>query len=258
MTWKLQTINGEFTGTEITIERDMLVGRHQEANIVLAVAEISRRHAAFLLKEQALYVQDLKSSNGTFVNDLRVENEALLKDGDIVQFASLKFSVLAPAVIQAEAVKPEVIVQPAEAVATSEISIAQVDLTNQAESTEAIKVKEQNNTSTVEDVIAEPVVVEKTVAEKMNDQGMPDLKERDANVKLSPEGMPQNVGIPKPAPIPADVDLNAKPIRHEECEVDIPVTCVEQEKETQKNATIGLMALLAIIFVAVIAWFIFN
>lgn len=258
MTWKLQTINGEFTGTEITIERDMLVGRHQEADIVLAAAEISRRHAAFLLKEQALYVQDLKSSNGTFVNDVRVENESLLKDGDIVQFASLKFSVLAPAIIQTQMDEPEVIVQPAEAVATSELPVTQVYSTQQAEPVEDVKVKQQSDVPVVEEVIAEQVVAEKTVAEKMNDQGIPDLKERDANIKLSPEGMPQNVGIPKPAPIPADVDLNAKPVRHEACEVDIPATCVEQEKETQKNATIGLMALLAIIFIAVIAWFIFN
>jgi hypothetical protein len=32
MTWKLQAITGEFTGQEISIERDMLVGRHQDAD----------------------------------------------------------------------------------------------------------------------------------------------------------------------------------------------------------------------------------
>lgn len=98
MTWKIQAISGEFTGQEISIDRDMLVGRHQSADLVLQSAEISRKHAAFLLKEQALYVQDLNSSNGTFVNDLRIADETLLKEGDIVQFASLKFSVFAPAV----------------------------------------------------------------------------------------------------------------------------------------------------------------
>lgn len=97
MTWKIQAITGELTGQEISIDRDMLVGRHQSADIVLQAAEISRKHAAFLLKEQALWVQDLNSSNGTFINDVRVEQEGLLKEGDIVQFASFKFSVLEPA-----------------------------------------------------------------------------------------------------------------------------------------------------------------
>ena len=67
MTWKIQAITGELTGQEISIDRDMWVGRHQSADIVLQAAEISRKHAAFLLKDQVLWVQDLQSSNGTFV-----------------------------------------------------------------------------------------------------------------------------------------------------------------------------------------------
>ncbi len=43
----------------------------------------------------------------------------------------------------------------------------------------------------------------------MNDQGMPELTERDASVQLSRDGMPQGVAIPKPAPIPEGVDLSA-------------------------------------------------
>lgn len=50
MTWKLQAITGEFTGQEINVDRDMLVGRHQDADLLLQAAEISRRHAALLLK----------------------------------------------------------------------------------------------------------------------------------------------------------------------------------------------------------------
>ncbi len=75
MTWKLQEITGE-TGQEITVDRDMLVGRHQDADLLLQAAEISRRHAALLLKDQLLWVQDLNSSNGTFVNDIRIEQES--------------------------------------------------------------------------------------------------------------------------------------------------------------------------------------
>lgn len=48
MTWKLQAITGEFTGQEISVERDMLVGRHQDADLLLQSADISRRHAALL------------------------------------------------------------------------------------------------------------------------------------------------------------------------------------------------------------------
>ena len=237
MTWKIQAISGELTGQEINIDRDMLVGRHQTADILLQQSEISRKHAAFLLKEQALWLQDLGSSNGTFVNDVQIAVETLLKQGDIVQFASLKFSVLEPAkpleqVVESvgdatlgAAVVEETIAQPSEAVATSETAQAEPE---------------------------QP----KTVAQQMNDQGMPELKERDANVSLTRDGMPQNVGIPKPAPIPEGVDVTASNESPAEVsEVSIPVA---QAAETQKNASVGLISIIVLIILAIIAWLMFK
>ena len=225
MTWKIQAITGEFTGQEISIDRDMLVGRHQEADVLLQSAEVSRKHAALLLKEQNLWVQDLNSSNGTFVNDLRIEQESQLQDGDIVQFASFKFSVLAPAVpkdvVEVEA--PEV-QQPAEAVAPAEI----------------------------------PAAVEKNAAQQMNEQGMPSLTERDNNVQVSRDGMPQNVSIPKPAPIPEGVDVSKATPNPEPIPVEQPVSRVEEERTEQKNASLGLMTLIILVILAIIAWVMFK
>lgn len=223
MTWKIQAITGEFTGQEISIDHDMLVGRHQEADVLLQSAEVSRKHAALLLKEQALWVQDLNSSNGTFVNDLKVENESQLHDGDIVQFASFKFSVLAPAQM-AEVVETETVAvqQPAEAVAPSETA------------------------------------AEKTVAEQMNDQGMPSLTERDSNVQLSRDGMPQSVSVPKPAPIPEGVDVSKVTPNPEPVPVEQPVSRVEEEHTQQKNASLGLITIIVLVILAILAWVMFK
>ena len=183
MTWKIQAITGELTGQEISIDRDMLVGRHQAADILLQQSEISRKHAAFLLKEQALWLQDLGSSNGTYVNDVQIAAETLLKQGDIVQFASLKFSVFEPAkaledVVESveaatlgAAVVETPISQPSEAVAASETAQAEVS---------------------ADAPVVEPELP-KTAAQHMSDQGMPELKERDGNVSLTrsfSSGMP--------------------------------------------------------------------
>ena len=239
MTWKIQAITGDFTGQEISIDRDMLVGRHQDADILLQSAEISRKHAAFLLKDQALWLQDLKSSNGTFVNDQRVlDQEMLMKDGDIVQFASLKFSVLAP---MFNSVKTD-IEQPVEAIATAEIPVAEV-----------------LDAPTVVPEVEEQVVSEvKTVAQEMNEQGMPSLSERDRAVQVDRDGMPKNVGVPKPAPIPEGVDITAKAPKAEvsktEADIEIPEVCVSQEAETQKNASVGLISLVILIVLAIVAW----
>lgn len=209
MTWKLQAITGEFTGQEISVDRDMLVGRHQDADLLLQAAEISRRHAALLLKDQLLWVQDLNSSNGTFVNDIRIEQEKQLHNGDIVQFASFKFSVLAPA--QENIDLPEIEAEPVQtAVPTQDLS----------------------------------------------DQGMPSLAERAAETEVRRDGMPQNVSIPKPAPIPEGVDVNVKqpsPVTFDE-----PVSRVAEEKEQQKNASIGLITIIILVILAVLAWLFFK
>ena len=247
MTWKIQAITGELTGQEISIDRDMLVGRHQTADILLQQSEISRKHAAFLLKEHALWLQDLGSSNGTYVNNVQIAAETLLKQGDIVQFASLKFSVFEPAkaledVVESveaatlgAAVVEAPISQPSEAVATSETAQAEVS------ANEAVVEPEQP----------------KTAAQHMSDQGMPELKERDGNVSLTRDGMPQNVGIPKPAPIPAGVDLNAPSVPQVENNEAQKVQ-VEQEAETQKNASLGLISIIVLIILAIIAWLMFK
>ncbi|NUG11984.1 FHA domain-containing protein [Acinetobacter seifertii] len=208
MTWKLQAITGEITGQEITVDRDMLVGRHQDADLLLQAAEISRRHAALLLKDQLLWVQDLNSSNGTFVNDIRIEQEKQLHDGDIVQFASFKFSVLAPA--QKITDLPEVEAEPVQAAPIHDLS----------------------------------------------DQGMPSLAERAAEVEVRHDGMPQNISIPKPAPIPEGVDVNVKqpsPVTFDE-----PVSRVAEEKEQQKNASVGLITIIILVILAVLAWLFFK
>lgn len=216
MTWKIQAISGEFTGQEISIDRDMLVGRHQSADLVLQSAEISRKHATFLIKEQALYVQDLNSSNGTFVNDLRIADETLLKEGDIVQFASLKFSVFAPAV---------------------ELEHA----TDIAETADKVTAQ-----------------TEKTPAQQMNEQGMPELNQRDSSMQLNRDGMPQGVAVPKPAPIPEGVDIHAAQAEPTPVPVEQPVSRVEQEKEQQKNASVGLISLIVLVILAILAWLLFK
>ncbi|MBJ9741620.1 FHA domain-containing protein [Acinetobacter oleivorans] len=209
MTWKLQAITGEITGQEISVDRDMLVGRHQDADVLLQAAEISRRHAALLLKDQLLWVQDLNSSNGTFVNDIRIEQEKQLHDGDIVQFASFKFSVLAPA--------KEILDLP--------------------------------------EIEAEPVQTA-ALTQDLSDQGMPSLAERAAETEVRRDGMPQNISIPKPAPIPEGVDVNVKqpsPVAFEE-----PVSRVAEEKEQQKNASVGLITIIILVILALLAWLFFK
>lgn len=245
MTWKLQAISGELEGQEVTIDRDMLVGRHQDADLLLQSAEISRRHAAFLLKDDALWVQDLKSSNGTFVNDIRIDQDKMLMDGDIVQFASIKFNVLAP--VKAVEVADQSIAEPTSIIADAEPSVSQLAEQQVQQPAEAIATAELDTA----------VSVEPSAAEKMSEQGMPELSARDRNVQITREGMPSGVAVPKPAPIPEGVDVHT-PIKPDIEQVKAPEARVEKEIETQKNAKVGLMTVVVLIILAIIAWLLFK
>ncbi|AXQ20891.1 FHA domain-containing protein [Acinetobacter wuhouensis] len=239
MTWKLQAITGELEGQEVTVDRDMLVGRHQDADLQLQAAEISRRHAAFLLKDKALWVQDLKSSNGTFVNDIRIDQDKLLMDGDIVQFASIKFSVLAPA-------------KPVENIVGTEVPEIEVEPVSTP-----IEQSIQQPSEAIATAEVQQAPVEKTPAQQMNEQGMPELSARDANVQVSKDGMPTGMGVPKPAPIPANVDIHAAPVP-EACDIKTSDECAKEEVTTQKNAMLGLYTIIALVILAIIAWLFFK
>jgi hypothetical protein len=61
----------------------VVVGRGKEADVRLADASVSRRHAAFTVVDDRVHVEDLGSTNGLSVNDERVQTAAL-SDGDSV------------------------------------------------------------------------------------------------------------------------------------------------------------------------------
>jgi len=68
------------------------VGRLPELALSLASESVSKEHAELFVRGATLYVRDLGSRNGTFVNGEPV-TESPLQDGDIVHFAQVEFRV---------------------------------------------------------------------------------------------------------------------------------------------------------------------
>jgi hypothetical protein len=66
---------------------EVMVGRDRTCSIVLAHPAVSRRHAKITLGGSSPVLEDLKSANGTYVNNTRVER-ANLKAGDVVRFGA--------------------------------------------------------------------------------------------------------------------------------------------------------------------------
>ena len=242
MAWKLEAADDQ--AQSVIVDRDMLVGRHQDADVVLQAADVSRRHAGLSLKDNALWVQDLNSSNGTFVNDVRIATETEVKNGDSLSFASVQYTAQVAVI---EVVQPivaeEVIIEP-EKEAVPEVVV-------EPEITKSEKVIEPAQTETQD--VSEPVAP--TAAQQMNTQGIPSLADRATETTLHANGMPVNVGVPKPAPIPSNVDIHA---RVEEAPMEIPAACVEQEQDAQKNVQVGLISIIVLVVLAIIAWLFFK
>lgn len=94
--WTLRAKNTALENKSFPLEGSKSIGRSKECDICLNVVHLSRRHAQITVKENYLQVDDLNSSNGTYVNGKRVET-AQVKSGDEIGFDTLKFLVIGPA-----------------------------------------------------------------------------------------------------------------------------------------------------------------
>ena len=76
-------------GRRIPLDKDyLLVGREPTCDVRFDDMRVSRNHAALQRRGNAVYVADLGSSGGTFVNGKRIAEPTLLHAGDFIQLGS--------------------------------------------------------------------------------------------------------------------------------------------------------------------------
>jgi serine phosphatase RsbU (regulator of sigma subunit) len=67
----------------------MVLGRHPDCQIVIEVGAVSRQHARILREGESFVLEDLKSRNGTLLNDAPLADRRALADGDRVQICDV-------------------------------------------------------------------------------------------------------------------------------------------------------------------------
>lgn len=93
--WSLRATNTALANKSFPVDREVVIGRSAECDITLGVAHLSRRHARLFFSGNQMEVEDLRSSNGTYVNGKQVQR-SLLRDGDELSFDTLTFKVIGP------------------------------------------------------------------------------------------------------------------------------------------------------------------
>jgi two-component system, cell cycle response regulator len=82
--------SGEHMGRRYSLEGEhTVIGRSTECDVCIESAIISRRHAELHIEGDRVVLRDLGSSNGTLVNDVRLQAPAVLKDGDLIRLGTM-------------------------------------------------------------------------------------------------------------------------------------------------------------------------
>ena len=90
----LVATQGPLEGARFPVPTDGLsIGRDPECNVMLDDANVSRYHARLVFHNAAIWVQDVGSRNGVFLNEKRVVRHKQLSPGDEVVIGEHVFTL---------------------------------------------------------------------------------------------------------------------------------------------------------------------
>jgi predicted component of type VI protein secretion system len=90
----LVVAKGKRAGKVLPIsDPQFVIGRHKECQLRASGSTISQHHCALLIRGGQVFVRDFDSTNGTFVNQQRVQGERELVPNDLLQLGQLAFHI---------------------------------------------------------------------------------------------------------------------------------------------------------------------
>ena len=78
----LEIVEGPGAGTQFDVSRPLVIGRDDTADLVIEDSQASRRHARIEPTAHGAIVEDLQSTNGTFINDNELHGRSELGPDD--------------------------------------------------------------------------------------------------------------------------------------------------------------------------------
>ncbi|MDR3593337.1 FHA domain-containing protein [Clostridium sp.] len=82
-------------GSIIPIRSDLTIGRKDDNSIVLSDQHVSGNHAKIIIRNNALFIEDLNSTNGTYLNKNKINGKVKLSNKDEIKIGTSIFKILA-------------------------------------------------------------------------------------------------------------------------------------------------------------------
>lgn len=82
--------SGPLNGNRWDIDQELVIGRDDTCQVIIQDRQVSRFHARLSVTPDGISLEDLASKNGTFVNGTRLEDPAVLQDGDVIQISMIQ------------------------------------------------------------------------------------------------------------------------------------------------------------------------
>jgi hypothetical protein len=85
------------TGKTVALSRRATrIGRDPDNDVVIAERQVSGHHAEIECRQGRFYLRDLQSTNGTWINEIRVRVETPLETGDVIRFDLFSYAFYGP------------------------------------------------------------------------------------------------------------------------------------------------------------------
>jgi len=104
---KLVVVGGDAKAKEISLKLPTVIGRGKDVTLTLPHALVSRKHTEISEKDGWLFVKDLGSLNGTYVNNRRIKEEQKLLPNHLLTLGNVTFRAVYEAPVS-EAPVPDV------------------------------------------------------------------------------------------------------------------------------------------------------
>lgn len=91
---KLVVVGGDAKAAEVNLKLPTVIGRGKESGLTVPHALVSRRHTEIFERDGKLFVKDLGSLNGTFVNNLRIKDEQPLEPNQLLTLGNVTFRAI--------------------------------------------------------------------------------------------------------------------------------------------------------------------